>query len=211
VCPAVDARPYYDGAVVHLTRIYTRAGDAGSTRLVNNDLVQKTDLRVEAYGTVDELNAVLGVALAHGLPEEVERVLGLVQQELFDLGADLANPVDPAADRPVLRIAADQVARLEGWCDYFGADLPELRSFILPGGSAAAAYLHLARTVCRRAERMAWQAAAQHGLTDAEEGGVNPAAMTYLNRLSDLLYVLSRAVAGDRGEVLWVPGAQRAE
>jgi cob(I)alamin adenosyltransferase len=187
--------------MVNLTRIYTRTGDGGTTRLVDNSVAAKTDSRVEAYGTVDELNAVLGLALAHGLSADVAAVLGTVQQELFDLGADLAHPGPESEAGQVLRIESAQVTRLEGWCDEFGDPLPGLRSFVLPGGSVAGGYLHLARTVCRRAERAAWRAAADHAL--------NPAALAYLNRLSDLLFILARAATGPEHETLWVPGGSR--
>jgi len=189
--------------MVNLTRIYTRTGDHGQTRLVDNSVVAKTDGRVEAYGTVDELNAVLGLALAQGLPQPVAEALSLIQQELFDLGADLANPVAQTA-HPVLRIEADQVARLEAWCDSFGAELPSLRSFILPGGSVGGSYLHLARTICRRAERAAWWAVAE-----SAEDQFNLEAVTYLNRLSDLLFILSRVITGPEAEILWIPGGSR--
>ncbi|MDR1449026.1 MAG: cob(I)yrinic acid a,c-diamide adenosyltransferase [Propionibacteriaceae bacterium] len=228
--------------MVQLTRIYTKTGDVGQTRLVNNELVDKADDRVGAYGAVDELNAVIGLALADGgLTQPVAEVLALIQQELFDLGADLANPVDPAAG-PTLRVEAAQVERLERFCDEFGAALAPLRSFILPGGSPAGAALHLARTVCRRAERIGWRAAREHGLSEpggaeasqtapagetikedslvaaasgaapgTPAGGINPVALTYLNRLSDLLFILSRVANGPGREVLWVsdrrPGA----
>jgi len=201
--------------MVKLTRIYTRTGDHGRTRLVDNSVADKTDSRIEAYGTVDELNAVIGLALAQGLPPAVADVLGQVQQELFDLGADLANPVGPESAR-ALRVDEASIARLEGWCDAFGESLPALQSFVLPGGSVGGAALHVARTVCRRAERAAWRAAAEHGLagdtaaTNAQgQGGVNRAALTYLNRLSDLLFILSRVVTGTAGEILWVPGGLR--
>jgi cob(I)alamin adenosyltransferase len=204
--------------VVHLTRIYTRTGDGGQTRLVDNSLTDKTDPRVEAYGDIDEANSVLGVALAAGqLPPEIAALLATIQNELFDLGADLANPL--AADPPSqpLRVTQDYVDRLEAACDSFGDPLPPLDSFVLPGGSPAAAELHVARTVVRRAERAAWQAAAVHGTEPAAEGrdgGVNPLAMTYLNRLSDLLFILSRAAnaaVGAGSEVLWVPGGDRTQ
>ncbi len=198
--------------MVNLTRIYTRTGDAGTTRLVDNSVTDKTDPRVEAYGTVDEASSVIGVALALGLPDDVATVLATVQQELFDLGSDLATPLveDPAVEP--LRIRQESVDRLESWCDRFGDPLPTLRSFILPGGTPAGAYLHLARTVCRRAERRAWSAVAAYGTEPARDGapgGVNPVAVTYLNRLSDLLFILTRAVNGTDGEVLWVPGGAR--
>ncbi|MDR1807183.1 MAG: cob(I)yrinic acid a,c-diamide adenosyltransferase [Propionibacteriaceae bacterium] len=192
--------------MVKLTRIYTRTGDAGRTRLVDNSVAAKTDSRVEAYGSVDELTAVLAVALDCGLPEAVAAVLRRVQQELFDVGADLANPLDPEKTGQ-LRILPSQVTRLEAWCDEFGDPLPALRSFLLPGGCLAGSYLHLARTVCRRAERAAWRAADDHGLGGA--GGVSPEAVTYLNRLSDLLFILARAVTGVEHEVLWTPGGER--
>ncbi|MDR1265092.1 MAG: cob(I)yrinic acid a,c-diamide adenosyltransferase [Propionibacteriaceae bacterium] len=198
--------------MVRLTRIYTRTGDRGQTRLVDNSQTAKTDPRIEAYGTVDELNAVLGLTLTAAPTEAVAQVLAVIQQELFDLGADLAQPVDPQAETgSSLRLTAAQVARLEAWCDQFGDGLPPLRSFVLPGGSPVGAWLHLARTVCRRAERQAWRAVESHGLAGegAAPGGLNPEALTYLNRLSDLLFILSRAVTGPEHEILWTPGGQR--
>ncbi|MDR1386815.1 MAG: cob(I)yrinic acid a,c-diamide adenosyltransferase [Propionibacteriaceae bacterium] len=194
--------------MVNLTRIYTRTGDQGQTRLVDNQTTAKTDCRVEAYGSVDELNAVLGLAIASGPPPAVAQVLATVQQELFDLGADLATPrrADPDPAHPDLRLLPQQVARLERWCDQFAADLTSLRSFVLPGGSLVGAQLHLARTVCRRAERVAWRAAEEYGLA---AGGLNPEALTYLNRLSDLLFILARTVDGPEREILWAPGGQR--
>ena len=176
-------------------------------------LADKTDPRVAAYGDVDEANSALGVVLAAGgLPDEVAAVLREIQNELFDLGADLSNPV--AADPPYepLRVTQDYVDRLEVWCDTFGDPLPALRSFILPGGTPAAAYLHVARTMTRRAERSAWLAAAQYGTAEAHDGipgGVNELALHYLNRLSDLLFILTRVVNGTDGEVLWTPGGDR--
>lgn len=194
--------------MVHLTRIYTRTGDAGSTRLVDNSLVAKTDARVEAYGTVDELNATIGVALSMGsLPRSITDALRIVQSELFDLGSDLATPIDPDATTEPLRVIQSSIDRLEGWCDEFMSGLTELRSFVLPGGSPGAAYLHVSRTVCRRAERCAWRAAQEFGTGTA--GGVNPLAITYLNRLSDLLFIWSRAANRRDGDVLWVPGTDR--
>ncbi len=193
--------------MVHLTRIYTRTGDGGQTRLVDFSEVSKTDLRVAAYGDVDEANSAIGVALAGGdLPDRARDVLGLIQNELFDVGADLANPVPPPdaklgpGQHHPLRITQDSVDRLEAWCDEFTAGLPKLESFILPGGTLGAAYLHVARTVTRRAERTAWAA------REAEGDRFNPLALTYLNRLSDLLFILTRYVNGAEGEVLWVPG-----
>jgi len=199
--------------MVNLTRIYTRTGDAGDTRLSDDTLTRKTDLRVEAYGQVDEANSVIGIALASGgIPDALAAALREIQNELFDVGADLSNPMRPDPAWPPLRITQPSVDRLEAWCDSFGAALPDLRSFILPGGTLAGAHLHLARTVVRRAERAAWRAAEEHGLgsgPDAVEGGVNPLAITYLNRLSDLLFIASRVVTGAADEVLWVPGKDR--
>jgi cob(I)alamin adenosyltransferase len=189
---------------VHLTRIYTRTGDAGQTRLVNNEVAPKTDPRIAAYADADECNAALGVALALGdLPSGVRAVLAHIQNDLFDLGADLGNPLseEPPA-YPPLRITPDYVERLEKWCDEFNEDLPALDSFILPGGTPGAALLHVARTVARRAERSTWALIE----ADPERTGLEPAK--YLNRLSDLLFILSRA-ANPAGDVKWVPGGQR--
>ena len=194
--------------MVTLSKIYTRTGDAGSTRLSDNSEVRKTDLRVEAYGQVDEANATIGVALAiGGLPPRVVEMLRLISNELFDVGADLSTPLHPAPAWPPLRIEQSSVERLEGFCDELQEGLPVLRSFILPGGTHAGAQLHVARTVTRRAERAAWRCVEEHG-TDPE-GGVNMAAVTYLNRLSDLLFIMSRAANGTDGEILWVPGTDR--
>lgn len=201
--------------MVNLTKIYTRTGDAGQTRLSNNELTRKTDLRVAAYGDVDELNSAIGVLLAQpaSLDEQVTAVLGHIQNELFDLGADLSNPVVPDPPFEPLRIIAASIDQLERWCDLFGEELPNLRSFILPGGCPAAAQLHVCRTIARRAERAAWLAAEEYGLADesSSNGGVNPLAIKYLNRLSDLFFILSRYVNANVGaaEVLWVPGGQR--
>ncbi|MEJ3747220.1 cob(I)yrinic acid a,c-diamide adenosyltransferase [Actinomycetes bacterium KLBMP 9797] len=185
---------------VHLTRIYTKAGDTGSTRLVNNDLVPKTDPRITAYADVDECNAAIGVALALGqLSAEVRDVLTHVQNDLFDAGADLGNP---ASDAHALRVTEAYVTRLEGWCDEFNGRLSPLSSFILPGGTPGAALLHVARTVARRAERSAW------ALIEADPERTSTLPAKYLNRLSDLLFVLSR-IANPDGDVLWVPGANR--
>jgi cob(I)alamin adenosyltransferase len=202
--------------MVRLTRIYTRTGDGGSTRLSDMSAARKSDPRVEAYGDVDEANSVIGVALATGqLPEPVAAVLRALQNELFDLGADLSTPVRPDPPWEPLRITQDYVDRLEHWCDEFSEPLPALTSFILPGGSMAAAQLHVARTVTRRAERRAWAAVELYGTEpvadDARPGGVNPLALTYLNRLSDLLFILIRVVNGRDGEVLWVPGGERRQ
>jgi cob(I)alamin adenosyltransferase len=201
--------------VVRLTRIYTRTGDGGDTRLADMSVARKSDPRVEAYGDVDETNSALGVALALGqLPPEVSAVLRTIQNELFDLGADLSKPLRPSdPDQAELRVTQESIDRLEGWCDEFSAPLGSLTSFILPGGLAGAAQLHVARTVARRAERAAWVAAEAYGVepvADTDQpGGVNPLAITYLNRLSDLLFILTRVANGPEGDVLWIPGGQR--
>jgi cob(I)alamin adenosyltransferase len=190
--------------MVNLTRIYTRTGDEGQTRLVDMSRTSKTDQRLEAYACVDETNAHLGVALATGeLDDDVVVVLTHVQNDLFDLGADLGNPVTPDPKYPPLRIEQDYIDRLEAWCDKFNEGLPELRSFILNGGTPAAAQLHVARTVCRRAERTAWLAWEQYADT------MNPLALKYLNRLSDLLFILARHANKEHGDVLWIPGGER--
>lgn len=191
--------------MVTLNRIYTRTGDKGRTRLATGRQVSKADLRVEAYGAVDETNACLGLARLHtGADADFDALLARIQNELFDLGADLSTPPKPdEADGAVLRVSDGQVTRLETEIDRLNAALPELTSFILPGGTAAAAALHLARTVCRRAEREAVR------LAEAGEPVSEP-AMRYLNRLSDLLFVAARH-ANDRGasEVFWQSGATR--
>lgn len=198
--------------MVNLTRIYTRTGDAGTTRLSDNSVAAKTDLRVAAYGDVDEANSAIGVALAMGVPDEVAQVLRRVQNELFDVGADLSTPLVSDPEWEPLRVIQEYVDRLEAWCDEFSTDLPDLRSFILPGGSLGGAQLHVCRTLVRRAERTAWAAAQEFGTeegTREEPGGVHLLAITYLNRLSDLLFILSRAANGADGDVLWVPGGSR--
>jgi cob(I)alamin adenosyltransferase len=188
--------------VVRLTRIYTRLGDGGDTHLGDMSRARKTSPRVVAYGDVDELNATLGLARAHGLGPQVDGWIARVQNDLFDLGADLCVPHGDAAGER-LRMSAEQVARLEGWCDEVNDTLPDLTSFVLPAGTPAAATLHLARTVCRRAERSAV------ALADRET--VTPEAVAYLNRLSDLLFILARAANRDAGgDVLWTPGGERA-
>jgi cob(I)alamin adenosyltransferase len=188
---------------VHLTRIYTKTGDDGTTALGDMSRVRKTDPRVGAYADCDETNAVIGVALVLGdLAPRITGVLRQVQNDLFDLGADLCTPVVPDPKYPPLRITDAYVERLEGWCDDFNAELAKLDSFILPGGSSGAALLHQARTVTRRAERSAWQ------LFEAEPDTTNALAMRYLNRLSDLLFILSRAANGAE-EPLWEPGRYR--
>jgi cob(I)alamin adenosyltransferase len=182
---------------VNLTRIYTRLGDGGETHLGDMSRVTKTHPRIEAYGTVDELNAQLGVSLATGgLPEGFAGWLARIQNDLFDVGADLAVPEQP--DKTPLRVLPEQTAWLEARCDEVNATLAPLKSFVLPGGSLAAAQLHVARTVCRRAERAA--------VACGEE--INAETVRYLNRLSDLLFILSRAANGP-DEPLWQPGRYR--
>jgi cob(I)alamin adenosyltransferase len=190
---------------VHLTRIYTKTGDAGMTGLGDGSRVAKTDPRIEAYADVDEANAALGVALALGdLPDEVRRIVMIVQNDLFDVGADLATPVVAEPRYPPLRVTEEYLTRLEGWCDEYNANLAKLDSFILPGGTTGAALLHVARTVTRRAERRAWT------LLEADGDRTNPLAAKYLNRLSDLLFILSRHANPD-GDITWLPGGNRAQ
>lgn len=194
--------------MVQLTRIYTRTGDAGQTRLSDMSLAAKTDLRVEAYGQVDEANSVLGVVTSRGdLPEALHQTLRLIQNELFDLGADLSTPLADDPPWEPLRIVQPCIDRLEGWCDDLSEQVGPLNSFILPGGTQTAAHLHVARTIVRRAERTAWRAADEHGL--GTDGGLNPLAITYLNRLSDLLFLAARVANAEVGDVLWVPGTDR--
>ena len=183
---------------VRLTRIYTRGGDAGETSLGDGSRVSKLDERITAYGASDELNSAIGVVLAGGCPPDIADVLLRIQNELFDLGADLSVPIEHEGR---LRVTQDQIDRLEEDCDGFNAGLPELKSFVLPGGGEAAARLHVARTLCRRAEREA--------LVAAEATQVNPLTVVYLNRLSDLLFILARAAnaADGREEPLWRPGS----
>jgi cob(I)alamin adenosyltransferase len=183
---------------IRLTRIYTRGGDSGDTSLGDGSRVSKLDGRIAAFGTVDELNSLLGVVLAGEVPGEIREVLDRVQNELFDVGADISVPFG-IADR--LRVAQTQIDALEADCDRFNADLPELKSFVLPGGSEAAARLHVARAVCRRAERDVFAA--------AEQVELNPLVSVYLNRLSDLLFVLARTANADADEPLWKPGTTR--
>ena len=190
--------------MVNLTRIYTRTGDGGETRLGDMSVTSKTDPRLQAYADVDEANAHLGLAVATGgLDDDVVGVLTHVQNDLFDVGADLCTPVvdDPAY--PPLRIEQDYVDRLEAWCDHYNETLPNLRSFILNGGTPAGAHLHVARTVVRRAERSVW--AAHEQFADS----MNVLAITYLNRLSDLVFILARYANREDGDVLWVPGGER--
>lgn len=191
--------------MVLLNRIYTRAGDGGVTRLASGEKVSKASARVEAYGGVDELNAVIGLARLETAGDDVlDPMLGRIQNDLFDLGADLATPAAKPGAPVALRIVAPQVARLEREIDALNAGLEPLTSFILPGGSPAAARLHLARTVCRRAERAAV------AFAEGTEAGVHGEALRYLNRLSDLLFVAARhANARGQGDVLWAPAATR--
>jgi cob(I)alamin adenosyltransferase len=190
---------------VVLSRIYTRTGDDGSTALGDMSRAAKTDPRVGAYGVVDETNAAIGVAIAlGGLPADVVAALGRVQNDLFDVGADLCTPVVPNPEYPPLRITDEDVTRLETECDHYNDQLEKLRSFVLPGGTPGSALLHVARTVSRRAERVTWEAIDKYG------DGVNPVAARYLNRLSDLLFILGRyANLEGGGDVLWEPGASR--
>jgi cob(I)alamin adenosyltransferase len=185
---------------VHLTRIYTRTGDDGTTGLSDFSRVSKTDLRLVAYADCDEANSAIGVAIALGNPDqETAGVLRQIQNDLFDAGADLSTPLVENPEHPALRITQDYVERLEGWCDTYNEPLPALKSFVLPGGSPLSALLHVARTVARRAERSAWAA------VEAHPEGVSVLPAKYLNRLSDLLFILSRA-ANPGGDVLWQPG-----
>ncbi len=189
--------------MVYLSRIYTRSGDKGDTGLGDGRRVPKDHPRVDAYGQVDELNAVLGLYAVHAPGGPEPGLIRTIQNDLFDVGADLCVPAPPAGDPdPALRVTAAQADRLEAAIDRLNAPLAPLNSFVLPGGTPAAAWLHLARTVCRRAERAV--------VTLAANEVVNPQVVVYLNRLSDLLFVLGR-VANDagKGDILWVPGAGR--
>ncbi len=185
---------------VRLTRIYTRGGDGGETSLGDGSRVSKLDCRIGAFGTVDELNSALGVVLAGDVPERLREPLTRIQNELFDVGADLSVPWG-VTDR--LRVEQPMIDRLEQWCDELNAELPELRSFVLPGGTEAAARLHVARTICRRAEREV--------LLGSEGVELNPLVLVYLNRLSDLLFILARSAnaAAAADEPLWKPGSSR--
>jgi cob(I)alamin adenosyltransferase len=191
--------------MVNLTRIYTRTGDDGTTALGDMSRVGKNDLRLQAYADADEANSSLGVAIAlGGLDEGVVSLLGRVQNDLFDVGADLCTPVVEDPEFPPLRVEQAYVDVLEAACDEYNALLAPLRSFVIPGGTAGSALLHVSRTVVRRAERSTWAALEAHGET------MNPLTATYLNRLSDLLFILARhANLAAGGDVLWVPGANR--
>ena len=189
---------------VHLTRIYTRTGDDGTTGLGDFSRVRKTDPRLVAYADTEEANAAIGVAISvGGLEPEVVDPLRQVQNDLFDVGADLCTPIVENPKHAPLRVTDDYVTRLESWCDRFNERLPKLDSFILPGGTPGAAYLHVARTVTRRAERSVW------ALLDVEPDRTNPVTARYLNRLSDLLFILAR-VANRGQDVTWRPGATPA-
>jgi cob(I)alamin adenosyltransferase len=195
--------------MVNLTRIYTRTGDDGTTRLGDMSLTSKLDLRLQAYADVDEANAQIGMALALGaqfpgsIDDDVAKVLTHVQNDLFDVGADLSCPVVEKPEFPALRVEPAYIDRLEGWCDRYNDELPKLRSFILRGGTPPAAAVHVACTVTRRAERSAWAALDQHGDT------MNVLTAKYLNRLSDLLFILGRHANHPEGDVLWIPGGER--
>ena len=194
--------------MVNLTRIYTRTGDDGTTSLGDLSRTTKNDPRLIAYADVDEANSALGVAIAlGGLPGPVGQLLTQVQNDLFDVGADLCTPVVENPQYPPLRVLDSYVDRLEAACDEYNDQLEKLRSFVLPGGTAGAALLHVARTVTRRAERSTWSA------LEAYPDTMNPLTARYLNRLSDLLFILSRTAnteaAGGAGDVLWTPGGNR--
>jgi cob(I)alamin adenosyltransferase len=193
-----------ESSTVHLTRIYTRTGDEGTTGLGDMSRVAKTDLRVAAYGDVDEANSAIGAALAlGGLEPDVVALLTVVQNELFDVGADLSTPIVPNPQWATLRVDESYVERLEAACDTYNAKLTKLDSFVLPAGTPGAALLHVARTTTRRAERLVWAL-----LTDQAET-TNPVTATYLNRLSDLLFILARVANLSIGDVTWQPQASR--
>jgi cob(I)alamin adenosyltransferase len=191
-------------STVHLTRIYTRTGDEGTTGLGDMSRVAKTDPRVAAYGDVDEANSAIGVALAlGGLEADVVALLTVVQNELFDVGADLSTPIVSNPQWATLRVDASYVERLETACDTYNARLTKLDSFVLPAGTPGAALLHVARTAARRAERSVWE------LLAAQRDTTNPVTATYLNRLSDLLFILARVANLSIGDVTWQPQASR--
>jgi cob(I)alamin adenosyltransferase len=193
-------------STVHLTRIYTRTGDDGSTALGDMSRANKTDVRVAAFGDVDEANSAIGVALALGdLGPDVADLLRSVQNDLFDVGADLCTPIVPDPKWATLRVDDSYVERLESACDTYNADLPPLDSFVLPGGTPGSALLHVARTVTRRAERSTW------ALLQEDPDRTNPTAATYLNRLSDLLFILARAANAAHGDVKWRPAGNRED
>lgn len=191
--------------MVNLTRIYTRTGDDGTTNLGDMSRTGKNDPRLRAYADVDEANSAIGLAIAAGkLRKDIVDLLTRIQNELFDLGADLSTPVIDNPEHEPLRVTELYVTQLEEACDKYNEELAPLRSFILPGGTVEASHLHVARTVVRRAERSTWAA------IDMYHGGMNPLAATYLNRLSDLLFILARVANKEIGDVLWQPGATRS-
>jgi cob(I)alamin adenosyltransferase len=196
--------------MVNLTRIYTRTGDDGTTSLGDMSRTSKNDPRLIAYADVDEANSALGVVVATASGELSADVLALVariQNDMFDVGADLCTPLSETPAHPPLRVLPSYVEDLEAACDRYNEQLAPLRSFILPGGTVASAHLHVARTVTRRAERSTWAAITAYGT--GPDGGVNPLTATYLNRLSDLLFILGRHANGASGDVLWTPGGGR--
>lgn len=204
------------GPMVNLTKIYTRTGDEGTTALGDFSRTSKTDSRLQAYADTNEANAVIGVAVATGgLDEDLVATLTRVQNDLFDVGADLCTPLLANPEYPPLRVKQEWVDELEADCDEYLTRVEKLRSFILPGGTAGSAHLHHATTVVRRAERSAWAAREEYGTEVADErgvGGVNPLTTTYLNRLSDLLFILARvANLSIGGDVLWQPGGGRED
>ena len=200
----MDCMPKDQDTPVVLSRIYTKTGDDGTTTLGDFSRTAKTDLRLAAYADVDEANSAIGVAVTIGLlPDDVKTLLIKIQNELFDVGADLCNPVVPDHAYPPLRVDESYLTGLEEACDAYNESLPTLRSFVLPGGTPGGALLHVARTVVRRAERTGWAAVAEHG------DSMNVLAVKYLNRLSDLLFILGRVANEPDGDLLWKPGGDR--
>jgi cob(I)alamin adenosyltransferase len=190
--------------MVNLTRIYTRTGDDGTTNLGDMSRTGKNDPRLRAYADVDEANSTLGLALASSsFSEDIVELLTAIQNDLFDVGADLCTPVIDNPEHEPLRVTDEYIDRLEAACDHYNEQVPSLRSFILPGGTIGASHLHIARTVVRRAERTTWAA------LDTYHGGMNKLTATYLNRLSDLLFILARVANKEVGDVLWEPGRNR--
>lgn len=190
--------------MVRLTRIYTKTGDDGTTALGDNSRTSKNDPRLEAFATVDEANSNIGVVISTASESEITKILVVIQNDLFDVGADLCTPVVDSPKYEPLRITEEQITWLESMIDEYNASLASLQSFVLPSGTLMSAQLHVARTVVRRAERETWRAISQFG------AGVNPLTAKYLNRLSDLLFVLARWSNQEIGDVLWVPGKNRA-
>ncbi len=191
--------------MVNLTRIYTRTGDDGTTTLGDFTRTQKTDPRLAAFADVDEASSAIGVAIALGsLEPELVELLQRIQNDLYDVGADLCTPINAHPDYQVLRVPPTYIDGLEAACDTYNENLANLRSFVLPGGTGGAALLHVARTVVRRAERSVWHAITRYGVDI--DGGINSLTATYLNRLSDLLFILARFENREHGDVLWQPG-----